>query len=361
MVSNKNILMVGPFPKHDKFRGISSVISSYFAVNNFKDYNIRYVSTTSHGNMVSKIAALGFSLVKYTSYLLFAKIKIVHIHSADFRSFFRKSVYALLANVFRKKIILHIHGAQFKEFYSKNPKWLKALISKILNMADFIIVLSESWHEYFQTITNNPNIRVLYNPVNGSNIWAESRKVYKESKNVLYMTMLYTRKGIYDLLNAIPKIVCVEPSAKFLICGEGEIDKCKYISKKLGITDKVNFLGWVGGQDKINILCKADVFVLPSHFEGLPVSLIEAMFAGLPIVSTPVGGIPDFFKDGVNGFLFQVGDSQALAEKIVCLLQNLSLRKKIGQHNRSQASKLFDGNVIVKSLCRIYDEAIEKN
>lgn len=351
--------MVGPFQKGDDFRGISSVLSSYFTYNKFKGYYIDYVATSHRGNVNLKIIALGISLVRYTFKLLFTNTKIVHIHTADFRSFPRKGLYVLLAYIFRKKIILHIHGAQFREFYTSSSKMLRALISKILDLADTIIVLSEFWLKYFQTITITPNIRILFNPVDGAGFDSRPHDYSKKTKDVLYMTMLYARKGIYDLLEAIPIVIGAEPSARFLLCGEGDIAKCRNICKEKGIIDNVKFCGYVTGQAKIDKLFNADIFVLPTHFEGFPISMIEAMFNGLPIITTPVGGIPDVFVDGVNGFLVQPGDVENIANRLIRLLKDTSLRKKMGEKNANRARELFDVNVVMKKLCQLYKETLE--
>lgn len=348
--------MVGPYPKCDRSGGISAVLSSYFIFDRFDGYDIHYVPTSCPRNKFLKMVALGSGLVKYGGRLLFTNPEIVHIHTASFPSFYRKMIYLLLALAFRRKTILHIHGGGFCEFYAAHPKLLRMLISRILSAVDIIIVLSESWLNYLQTITKNSSIRILHNPIDTSEFASRTRKGNKQTKNVIYMAGLEPEKGICDLLEAVPQVLKAEPTARFVLCGDGDINKLKSICKDKGILDHVEFCGWVSGHNKIAKLIEADVFVLPSHCEGLPVSIIEAMSAGLPVVSTCVGGIPDIVEHGVNGFLVQVGDTESLADRLIELLATGLLRERMSELNVKKAKDSFDVSVVVNKLCDIYHD-----
>jgi glycosyltransferase involved in cell wall biosynthesis len=159
-------------------------------------------------------------------------------------------------------------------------------------------------------------------------------------------------------LKAIPLVLGKEPYVRFILCGDGDIDNCKLICESEGISDKVIFCGWVRGQKKIDEIKNADVFILPSYREGLPVSILEAMSAGLPIVSTNVGGIPNIIKDGINGFLFKPGDLEAITDRIIKLSRDEVLRLKMGEKNVVKANKMFDVDIVIKQLCQIYKELL---
>lgn len=352
--------MVGPYRKYDHSGGISNVLSNYFGRGSFDGYDVYYLQTSHPGNKVLKIAVLGVSLVKYTAYLIYKRPELVHIHTASFPGFYRKMIYLLPAIMSKSKTILHIHGGRFHEFYAAHPRPFRLLISKILNTVDTIIVLSDSWHDRIKAITENPNIRVLYNPVDTQEFHFSAQRMDKPQKNILFMGQLEHEKGIYDLLEAAPDVLKAEPDAKFVLCGNGDIEGLKNFCREKGILDRVEFCGWVSGQDKIKRLAEADLFVLPSHCEGLPVSVIEAMAAGLPIVATCVGGIPDIIEHGTNGFIVNVGDTRTLAEYITEFLKNNSMRERMGKLNMNKAEQTFDVSVVVNKLCGIYDELCMK-
>ena len=98
----------------------------------------------------------------------------------------------------------------------------------------------------------------------------------------------------------------------------------------------------------------ADIFILPSYNEGLPMSILEAMSYGLPVISTPVGGIPEIVKDGVNGYLIFPGDNEALAEKIELLAKNKELRLRMGQENYKLVSQKYNAGTIINQLKILY-------
>jgi len=354
------IIMIGPFPKNDNHGGISSVISSYFSCDIFKENNIKYIATSCSGNVIKKIMSMATSMFKLVICLVFVDIKLLHIHTASWRSFYRKSAFVFIGKIFRKKVILHIHGGEFNLFYAWGPKINQWFITKVLDSADMILVLSDAWVNEIKSKSNTHNIRIVYNPVNTRDFQSLSykNKRTKENINVIFLGRLSANKGIYDLLKVMSLVLEKEPYVRFVLCGDGDIDNCRLICEQQGFSDKVIFCGWVYGQKKIDEIRNADVFVLPSYNEGLPVSILEAMSAGLPIVSTNVGGIPNIIKDGINGFLFKPGDVKAIADGIIKFARDGELRTEIGEYNSIQANNLFDVDIVVKQLFQIYKELL---
>lgn len=358
MSRRPDLLMIGPYPKDYIHGGIEAVISSYLSSSILDKYNIKYISTSCEAHLFQKIMAMIICLFKSVCSLFFMNIKIVHIHMAAWGSFHRKMICVYVAKVFKKKTILHIHGSEFNKFYDASSKFTQWLITKVFNSVDLILVLSDRWINHIQAKTCNKNIKILFNPVNTSlySFRPLTNQKGRETKDIVFVGTLCKRKGIYDLLLAMPIILKKEPSTRLILCGDGDLDNCKRICKEKNVSDHIVFCGWVQGQKKIDIICNADVFVLPSYNEGLPVSIIEAMSASLPIVSTYVGGIPDIIKDDVNGFLVQPGNVKAIADRIIQLLENEPLRIKMGQQNAMKANTLFGIDVVIKQLCQIYQK-----
>jgi glycosyltransferase involved in cell wall biosynthesis len=118
--------------------------------------------------------------------------------------------------------------------------------------------------------------------------------------------------------------------------------------------DRVEVLGWITGADKLTRLQQAAVFALPSFSEGLPMGLLEAMAAGLPVLATPVGGIPEVITDGVEGFLVDPGDVGALTDRLSRLLSDENLRGRMGRAARHKAEALFTVDVILPQLEQLY-------
>ena len=112
----------------------------------------------------------------------------------------------------------------------------------------------------------------------------------------------------------------------------------------------------ISGETKVETFLNADIFVLPSYSEGFPVVVLEAMAGKLPIVTTPVGALPEVFDDGLNGFFVQPGDYHDLADKMIKLVTDPETRARTGQHNFRYVSENFDIDVIAGKLGDIFSE-----
>lgn len=340
---NSKVLMIGP----DSTGGITSVIKLY--LNNGLE-KIRFVQSYDGKKLIFRYLLF---LAEYLKLLLFDKdVQIVHIHTASRGSFYRKSIAAKIAKLFGKKVILHIHGAEFNVFYDESPKFIKCLIKNVLDNVSSIVVLSRQWRKDIAKKTSNKNIRVLYNPT----VMKEFSYSNSETVNVLFMGRIGQRKGIFDIIKASEYIH--DPNIQIWLYGDGDIEKAKELVQQNNLQDKVNIAGWISGSKIGETYQKADIYLLPSYNEGLPMSILEAMAHGLPIISTPVGGIPEAVKENINGYLIEPGDYKALAEKIHLLANDHALRMKMGQESYRIAKENFDIKNIVNELKNIYEEQL---
>jgi glycosyltransferase involved in cell wall biosynthesis len=165
-------------------------------------------------------------------------------------------------------------------------------------------------------------------------------------------------KGLNYLVDAMPDIVERVPHAHALLVGDGPLraDLERHATER-GVRDRVHFAGY--HQDIPAWLAAMDVFVLPSLSEALPLSILEAMAAGLPVVATAVGGIPEVVEDGVNGRLIPVKDARALATAVVDVLSNPALAEQLGLAGRTRA-KLYSDTVLMERLLALYAEVLAR-
>ena len=135
-------------------------------------------------------------------------------------------------------------------------------------------------------------------------------------------------KGTFDLLDAIAKVPqpMLQDSVRFIVAGNGEVERVREIVERLGLNNCVTVFDWVEPEQRDSLLAESDVFVLPSYFEGMPMSLLEAMSWSMPVITTPVGGIPDFVVEGENGLLVQPGDIDGLSSAFAKLANSADLR-----------------------------------
>lgn len=345
----KKILMIGTHP--DTMGGVSSVVNVYRDAGVFARHPIKYLASHRDGSPAAKLAAFGGAVVRFAGMLLARRVALIHVHMASRGSFWRKCVFMLGARLCGVPSILHLHGAEFHVFYEQEcGPWRRRLIRSIFDHAGHVIVLSETWRKWVRGISINPNLSVIYNPVTvpqPAPDWA--RRV---PGRTLFFGRVGARKGTYDLLQAAA--VIKDAHLSLHIGGDGEVAKATAAAAELGLASQVQLLGWVRGDTKRDALAEAMIYALPSYNEGLPMSVLEAMAAGLPILSTPVGGIPEAVSDGVEGFLVPPGDVPALAARWQQLLNDEGLARRMGEAARRRVEQSFSAEAVLPQVERLY-------
>ena len=262
-------------------------------------------------------------------FIIHPSIKIVHIHTCSYKPFHHASFRARFAKLFGKKVVMHMHGGGFKDYYKQDEAFIKNQLSKI----DGVIALSQSWKEFYSDIIGAKNVYVIPNVIPEPRIF---EKENNEVFNLLYLGHIYKAKGIFDLVEMINEHHNEYVGKLMLHIGGGmyEEEKMKQYISDHNLKDVITMHGWVVGDEKARLLSNADAFILPSYTEGQPVSIIEAMSYGLPILSTNVGGIPEMIEANVNGFLFEPGDKETMATSINKLITDHELRESLSQKSK---------------------------
>jgi len=339
---------------------MSAVVRTYQEAGLFERWPIIYMPTHTTGSAIVKIRVAMATLAKYVGLLLTRRIGLVHVHSASNASFWRKSLFVLLSVAFHRPTIFHLHGGGFLEFYGEQRStFAKRSIRFVLDACTRIVVLSESWKKALSGIANNPNIVVIPNPAQrvcvGNKLDWQSQGSY-----VLFLNRISREKGIFDLLEALVRVRKCIPNVRLKCAGDSGLGAVTQRAAELGIGDCVEVFEWVQGDLKQELLENAAVYVLPSYTEGLPMGILEAMSAGLPIVSTRVGGIPDVIEDGVDGLLITPGDITALAEAIKRLLRDPSLRSSMGNAGRRKVEERYTPEKVLLLIEALYEELFSK-
>ncbi len=356
MSVKKTILMLGP--GRDGRGGITTLVNIFLKTELSELYNIIYLKTQCEGTRLDKFFCFLNSFFKFLYIILFKKIDLVHIHCASRASFYRKGFLFFLAKIFNKKVIFHINGAEFITFYyQESPAFQKWIIRKVLLKSDCVLAISNQWKEDLEGIIEGKrNVDVLFNPITIPHI---SRNTHKRQEiHILSMGFLCHRKGTYDVLEAASRISEKIPNVKFCLYGDGNNQEMKSLVKKLKLQEHVTMPGWV--QDKEKAYLDADIYVLPSYNEGLPLSVLEAASYQLPIVTTPVGGIPEIIEDGKNGFLIEPGNVDMLEQRLMELIQSQELRQKMAEGALITVQTHFEASKIADSLDKIYCRLIKR-
>lgn len=341
------IYQIGPSFKTQG--GISSVLSIYNK--NFKDaLNMRFISSYSGKLRIKDLLFFSLAVLRVFFICIFKKQVVFHIHCSTYGSYIRKSIIARICLRFGKRVIFHIHGADFDSFLEDVSSRWKKRITKLLNDIDELIVLSNSWQKFFSAYVSPEKIRVIFNP---SETYSATYLQRSNPKvKVLFMGRIGQRKGAFDLINAVKKIRVLNFTLDLV--GDGEGDKIRDIVNNEDLNKLVNIHDWVP-HDKVGSLYdEADILVLPSYAEGMPMSILEAVGKGLPVIATNIGGIPEVVIDGRNGFIINPGDIEALAEKLEILISDASLREEMGRNGLLLAGEKFSIDRILCQLKELY-------
>ncbi|MEG1581495.1 MAG: glycosyltransferase family 4 protein, partial [Bacteroidaceae bacterium] len=327
--------------------GVAMVLNSYSNI--YEPF--RFVATTRHGSTITKLLTLCKAYVCVLWLCVFGGIEVVHIHGASYNSFWRKRVFISLVKFLGKKVVYHIHGGGFRDFTEKN----KTAVVKTLHKCDCIVALSDSWRNYFVNELSCTNVKVIKNIVPSPQI-EETEK--DEVLHFMILGLVCEQKGIFDLIQAVKRLKeTVKEKFVLHIGGLGETERLQREIKENDLTDCVHFEGFVANSDKVNLLNRCDFYVLPSYTEGLPISILEAMSYSLPIVSTPVGGIPEVVDDA-NGILVQSGDVDALTSALKKMITDKQMRQSMGERSWQKVQPHLPENV-EKELTEMYEKLLK--
>lgn len=184
-------------------------------------------------------------------------------------------------------------------------------------------------------------VPVIYNGVDLSRCISKERYETGETVKLIHVGRFNEQKNHAGLLRAFKMLLSEYPNCHLDLVGDGELmEETKALAKKLEISEKVRFLG--SQSNVYSYLQDADIFVLPSNYEGMPMTIIEAMGTGLPIVATRVGGVPDMLKDGESGLLVPC-DENAVAQALAKLVSDESLRKRLGEKAKEESARFSAG------------------
>ena len=278
--------------------------------------------------------------------------KIAHLHTAERGSFWRKKFLMDFYHKHGIKVVMHHHAAEFEDFYEKCTEAQKRKVQKVLADADVNIVLSKRLVPMIKEKQPKARVEVLYNAVNTY----DNNPYSLDARNVLFMGRLGVRKGTFDLIEAIKRLDKDIPAdVKFYLCGDMGENEVRQKVKELGIEHRIAHVGWIDGEQKREFMSKSMINCLPSYNEGLPMTILETMAAGIPNISTNIASIPEVLVDGENGYLITPGDVDALVDRLRKLINEPDLRKKFSEASYALVTRDFSLASNIEKLKGLYD------
>ena len=326
----------------------------------FERAQIHYVATHVQSSTVHKLVQFARAVIGTVRALLSGNVALAHAHVSKGASFWRKALLLAIVRMFGVPTVFHLHSGAFDEFATTGGNFRRWCVRHTLERSDVVVVLSRRWSDWLRTFAPASNIRVIANPVNVPVTISAPSYGGKElsTGRVLFLGKICDEKGAYDLLRAWVLFSQHVKGWRLVIGGYGEVDRFLAVAQGMGVRCDIDFLGWVSGQDKIRELSAADIFVLPSFAEGMPVSILEAMAYGAAIIATPVGGVPDMIESEAQGILVRPGDVGGLANALSLLAGSPKLRSTMAASAREHVSKHYATPKVVEMIAAAYREVM---
>ena len=348
-----HVLMVGMHLTKTR-GGISTLIAEILKSPLKEDFEFTYIESQAEdfGKFGKAFLALS-AIARFVWNCISKRPNLVYVHLGSNASLYRESIFIFLAKLFGKKVITHFHAGDVDNYYPFQRKIGQKFIQTALRLSDSFIAVSQESAKQLRDITQSQNISVITNAIDTSVFNGHKKSLTDEpggdAVRLLFVGAVGKLKGEKDLIKALALLRDNKPNLKISFLGYGA-ENLKDYCERFEVGNLVEYLGAVPMDERIEFFRRSDIFVLPTYAEAMPMSVIEAMAAGLPVISTRVGGIPELIEDGVDGILFAPGDVGALAEKISFLLNNKDTRIKIGKKAKQKAREQMDFRVYVNKL-----------
>src|SRR5438552_5060614 len=289
------------------------------------------------------------------------------VHATSSLSILRDWMFMATARLFGAKVMCHYHGTLHARFPSGETRIGRAVGRLLMSAAHRVIVLSPTYQREMGKawkrddlvwVSNVADVALFRNmPANTPAPW-----LAPGDRAVLFVGRLSAPKGIYDLFDAIPRVIKRHPEARFVLVGVAEREAMEPVvraeAERRGIGARVTFLGPLEGRDKAAAFVTSKMIVVPSWTEAFPLVIPEAMAAGLPVIAAAVGAIPDFVQEGEDGFLVAPRNPTELADRICLLLGDEELRRRISERVRERAPREFAIEIACRKVIDVAKDAL---
>ena len=363
-MGKKGIALIGPFPP--PYGGISVYLQTLSGSSLKEDYHVFLCDTQTDGGAIVKTWKMLIQLLFLMKNR--REIGIFHIHGGSKTGFWKYVPLFFVGKISNIKSVFHIHSETGMRKFLMDSGFGRLCFNLFLRN-EYVIVLSNNFKSFLKEDIKFENVFYVQNSILMSDkkiigiTESENEKFNIDScekKIILFFGLITRRKGVHDIISIIPELIAKRQDILFVLAGSsGDFTEGmeRFIEKNRD-PDSILYFKNVSEETKVQLFSQADIFILPTYSEGLPIALLEAMSYALPVITTRVGAIPDAIEDGRNGFLIKPGDKYALIEKIEYLLDNPEHAKLIGEHNVERIKEKFTHEKMIEKVKFIYEKAL---
>ena len=312
------------------------------------------------------VAAWAFvdSIARYVAAICTGQVDLLHVNLSANGSTLRKFWFVLASRMSGVPVIIHLHGSEYIGFLESLPGFGRSLVQWMFRSADRVITLGSYWADFaiHEIGIDRGSVCVIPNAVPPISANVRSNE---GCRHILFLGRVGERKGVPELLSALAGPELRSLNWRATIAGDGDrgsadIERYRAMARAQGIADRVCFPGWVDPEQAHRLLLEADVFTLPSHSENLPVALLEAMAASLPIVATAVGAIPEVVRAEKDALLIEPGDIAGLSRALASLVRDRDLGQRLGRAAFARYAANYSLSAYVVRLLKLYDDVLSE-
>ena len=303
---------------------------------------LRPLDTRGGGTWIFSLWILAKALGRILQGRLSGNLAGVHVNVAERLSLFRKGAVVVLCRTIGIPVVLHLHAAKLPHFYQKMSRPLKGLTRWIFSLPASCLVLGDKARQFVIQDLKVPDsqVEIIINGV-PEPVYTRRADEKKRVMQVLFLGNLSERKGVSDFLQSLALPGFESIPMQVTLAGGGNVPFYQTVARQLGIDGFVRFMGWTDQQQVAQLMAQADVLVLPSYDEGLPLVILEALSNGVAVICTPVGEIPSLLSDGVNACFVRAGNVSEIAKSLQQVLMDSSYRGALELGGRALYEQRF--------------------
>ena len=319
---------------------------------------LRPLDTRSGGPAFFSMWFLFTALLKILRGRIRGDLAGVHVNVAERLSLVRKGTIVIACRALGIPVVLHLH-AQMRNFYLGLPAPLQRMTRWVFSLAAAVVVIGPAARRFVIKDLQIPSERVelVYNGVPEPESGPARRAAAADGlRHVLFLGRLGDLKGVSDLLQAAAHPALHGVALRISVAGGGDVAGYQAKARALGVDHVVRFEGLCDQAKVASLLAEADVLVLPSYDEVLPLVILEALASGVAVVCTPVGEIPAVLTQGVEGCFVTPGDIDGIAATLQQVLQQPGLAETLGRNGRALYERQFSVAHFFGSVARVHQK-----
>jgi glycosyltransferase involved in cell wall biosynthesis len=344
--------------------GVSTHINMLLESTLVQHFDLMHFRVGSEGRLESGLQKLGriaFSPLELVGFLLKLRVDIVHLNtSLDMKAFWRDLAYLIVAKLLHRSVVNQIHGGFDPQVFFPSSAFLRWILRQFLVRSDALTVLSTGEFAAYKAFDGRIKVHLVPNAIDPSGLLDEPRSFNRSLPlRLVYVGRLVESKGLFEAVGALQRLRQQGRQFTFLIAGTGRDDlRLRQAVNDAGIEECTQFLGGVFGDAKKRLWLDSDVFLLPSHFEGLPYALLEAMAAGCVPIVTPLSAISEVVGANLHGLLIPPKNASRLACAVAELDDDRNGLAEMAEKCRQRVRENYTIGRLAIDIGTIYHEVL---